>query len=80
MDGDQVGVRDDDATKILQTVIIPGSVVPNCSLPQISTFLKFKYENANKIKSQPYPAQVRPSLLTNEIMTLKSRETIHLIP
>jgi hypothetical protein len=42
------GRQDQNARKILRMVTNTGSVVPNCSLRQMSTFLKFKYENANK--------------------------------
>jgi hypothetical protein len=48
MDADS-GLQDQNVRKILRMAKIPGSVVLNCSLPQMSTFLKFKYENANKI-------------------------------
>jgi hypothetical protein len=53
------GQEDQNARKILQTVTIPGSVVPKCSLQRMSAFLKFKYENDNKIKNKLYPALVR---------------------
>jgi hypothetical protein len=55
MDADP-GRQDQNMRKILRTVTIQGSVVPNCSLTQMSTFLKFKYENANKIKNKPVAA------------------------
>jgi hypothetical protein len=41
MDADS-GRQDQNARKILRTVTIQGSVVPNCFLPRMSTFLKFK--------------------------------------
>jgi hypothetical protein len=43
------------------------SIVPNCSLQRMSTFLKFKYENANKIKNKLDPALQRTVYLSNEI-------------
>jgi hypothetical protein len=39
MDADSGG-QDQNARKILQTVTIPGSVVPNWSLPRMSTFFE----------------------------------------
>jgi hypothetical protein len=48
------------------------------SLPRKHNFLKFKQENAIKIKNKPDPAPLRPSNLSNEIKKWvpKSRKTI----
>jgi hypothetical protein len=54
IDGDS-GQEAQNARKILRMVTIAGSVVPNCTLPQMSTLLKLKYEKASKIKNEPDP-------------------------
>jgi hypothetical protein len=50
------------------------------SLPYKHNFLKFKHENAIKMKNKPDPALLLPSNLSNEIKKRvpKSRETIPL--
>jgi hypothetical protein len=37
------------------------------SLRRKDNFLKLKHENVIKMKNKPYPAQLRPSNLSNEI-------------